>query len=159
MLKCCRPSTLNQQLALGAIELTIGSRTVFRDQREGMGRGRGSGAKAISSDPGSRRLIPKNGGSLRMTLDELRYQVAMGSRILSMTGVAAGVRASMGHVSLRDPNDANRFVVKGRGYEIDVLSRMRPENMVVCDLRGYLLDGPPGVLQCNEVMIHACVLS
>ena len=92
-----------------------------------------------------------------MTLDELRFQVALGSRILSLTGVAAGVRASMGHVSLRDPNDADRFVVKGRGYEIDVLSRMRPENMVVCDLRGHLLEGPPGVLQCNEVMIHACV--
>jgi len=92
-----------------------------------------------------------------MTLDEIRYQVALGSRILSMTGVAAGVRASMGHVSLRDPNDPNRFIVKGRGYEIDVLSRMRPENMVVCDLHGHLLDGPPGALQCNEVMIHACV--
>lgn len=92
-----------------------------------------------------------------MTLDELKYQAALGSRILSFTGLASGVRASMGHVSLRDPRDPNRFVVKGRGYAIDVLSRMRPENMVVCDLDGYLLDGPPGVLQCNEVMIYACV--
>lgn len=90
-------------------------------------------------------------------LDELRYQVALGSRILAMTGLAAGVRASMGHVSLRDPDNPDRFVVKGRGYDIDVLSRMQPENMVVCDLRGHLIEGPPGVLQCNEVMIHACV--
>lgn len=90
-------------------------------------------------------------------LNELRYQVALGSRILAMTGLAAGVRASMGHVSLRDPDNPDRFVVKGRGYDIDVLSRMVPENMVVCDLRGHLIEGPPGVLQCNEVMIHACV--
>jgi len=92
-----------------------------------------------------------------MTLDELKYEVAIGSRILSLTGLASGVRASMGHVSLRDPDDPNRFVVKGRGYKIDVLARMQPADMVVCDLDGYLLDGPPGVLQCNEVMIHASV--
>ena len=90
-------------------------------------------------------------------LDDIRYQVALGSRILAMTGLAAGVRASMGHVSLRDPDNPDRFVVKGRGYDIDVLSRMEPENMVLCDLRGHLLEGPPGVLQCNEVLIHACV--
>ena len=92
-----------------------------------------------------------------MTLDEVKYQVALGSRVLAMTGLAAGVRASMGHVSMRDPQNPDRFVVKGRGYAIDVLSRMIPENMVVCDLNGYLMEGPPGVLQCNEVMIHACV--
>ena len=80
-----------------------------------------------------------------MSLDDVKREVALGSRILSITGLASGVRASMGHVSLRDPSDPNRFVVKGRGYKIDVLSRMTPENMVVCDLNGYLLDGPPGV--------------
>lgn len=92
-----------------------------------------------------------------MTLDEMKHQVALGSHILALSGLAAGVRASMGHVSLRDPGDPDRFVVKGRGYAIDVLNRMQPENMVVCDLEGRLLDGPPGVVQCNEVMIHACV--
>jgi ribulose-5-phosphate 4-epimerase/fuculose-1-phosphate aldolase len=92
-----------------------------------------------------------------MTLDEIKYEVAIGSRILNLTGLAAGVRASMGHVSLRDPGNPDRFVVKGRGYEIDVLSRMQPKDIVVCDLGGYLIDGPPGVLQCNEVMIHASV--
>jgi ribulose-5-phosphate 4-epimerase/fuculose-1-phosphate aldolase len=92
-----------------------------------------------------------------MTLDDIKREVALGSRILGMTGLAAGIRSSMGHVSLRDPKDPNRFVVKGRGYPIDVINRMRPENMVVCDLDGRLLEGPPGVVQCNEVMIHACV--
>ena len=93
-----------------------------------------------------------------MTLDDVKHEVALGSRILAYTGLSAGIRSSMGHVSLRDPGDPKRFVVKGRGYPIDTLSRMRPENMVVCDLDGRLLDGPPGVVQCNEVMIHACVL-
>src|SRR5579862_7526032 len=93
-----------------------------------------------------------------MTLDEVKYEVALGSRIMTNIGLADGINASMGHVSLRDPSDPKRFVVKGRGYDIDVLARMRPEDMVVCDLNGYLVDGPPGVLQCNEVMIHACVL-
>ena len=74
---------------------------------------------------------------------------------VGLTGLAAGIRSSMGHVSRRDPNDPNRFVVKGRGYAIDTLNRMCPENMVVCDLDGRLLEGPPGVVQCNEVMIHA----
>ena len=58
-------------------------------------------------------------------LDALRREVAIGSRILALTGLASGVRASLGHVSVRDPGDPNRFVVKGRGYAIDVLSRMR----------------------------------
>src|ERR1700744_6232756 len=92
-----------------------------------------------------------------MTLDQVKHDVALGSRIMANIGLAEGINASMGHVSLRDPGDPNRFVVKGRGYDIDVLSRMRPEHMVVCNLGGYLIEGPPGVLQCNEVMIHASV--
>jgi ribulose-5-phosphate 4-epimerase/fuculose-1-phosphate aldolase len=91
-----------------------------------------------------------------MTLDQVKREVALGSRILALTGLAAGIRSSMGHVSLRDPSNPNRFVVKGRGYPVDVLHRMQPENMVVCDLDGRLLEGPPGVVQCNEVVIHAC---
>lgn len=67
------------------------------------------------------------------------------------------MRAALGHVSCRDTTDPGRFVVKGRGYAIDVLSRMLPENMVVCDLEGYLLEGPGGTLQCNEVKIHSCM--
>jgi ribulose-5-phosphate 4-epimerase/fuculose-1-phosphate aldolase len=67
------------------------------------------------------------------------------------------VRASLGHVSLRVPGDPERFVVKGRGYRMDVLSRMRPEDMVVCDLAGNWLDGPPYSLQCSEVKIHSCI--
>ena len=60
-------------------------------------------------------------------------------------------------MSLRVPGDPNLFVVKGRGYRMDVLSRMRPEDMVVCDLEGNWVDGPPYSLQCSEVKIHSCI--
>jgi L-fuculose-phosphate aldolase len=86
-----------------------------------------------------------------------RQAVAEGNRILSITGLSSGVRASMGHVSARDPDSPGRFIVKGRGYAIDVLARMLPGNMVVCDLDGMLLDGPRGAVPCNEVMIHASI--
>jgi ribulose-5-phosphate 4-epimerase/fuculose-1-phosphate aldolase len=92
-----------------------------------------------------------------MSLEELKRDVAIGNRILSITGLAAGVRAAMGHVSCRDSRNPERFVVKGRGYAIDVLSRMLPENMVVCDLDGRLIQGPAGIAQCNEVKIHSCI--
>jgi ribulose-5-phosphate 4-epimerase/fuculose-1-phosphate aldolase len=93
----------------------------------------------------------------RSSLEAAKLEAAIGNRILAEVGLAAGVRASLGHVSLRVPGDPNRFVVKGRGYRMDVLSRMRPEDMVVCDLEGNWLDGPPYSLQCSEVKIHSCI--
>jgi ribulose-5-phosphate 4-epimerase/fuculose-1-phosphate aldolase len=93
----------------------------------------------------------------RNSLEAAKLEAAIGNRVLAEVGLAAGVRASLGHVSLRVPGDPNRFVVKGRGYRIDVLSRMRPEDMVVCDLEGNWLDGPPYSLQCSEVKIHSCI--
>ena len=90
-------------------------------------------------------------------LDEVKSEVAIGNRILSELGLATGVRASLGHASMRIPSDPGKFVVKGRGYRMDVLSRMRPEEMVTCDLEGNWVDGPPNSLQCNEVKIHSCI--
>jgi L-fuculose-phosphate aldolase len=93
----------------------------------------------------------------RSSLDTAKIEAAVGNRLLAEFGLAAGVRASLGHVSRRVPGDPNLFVVKGRGYRIDVLSRMRPEDMVVCDLDGNWVDGPPYSLQCSEVKIHSCI--
>jgi ribulose-5-phosphate 4-epimerase/fuculose-1-phosphate aldolase len=93
----------------------------------------------------------------RSSLEAAKVEAAVGNRILAEVGLAAGVRASLGHVSMRLLDDPDRFVVKGRGYRIDVLSRMRPEDMVVCDLDGNWLDGPPYSLQCSEVKIHSCI--
>jgi len=93
----------------------------------------------------------------RVALETAKHEAAIGNRVLHELGLATGVRASHGHVSMRVPGDPEKFVVKGRGYRVDVLSRMRPEDMVVCDLDGSWLDGPPYSEQCGEVKIHSCI--
>ena len=93
----------------------------------------------------------------RASLEKAKFEAAIGNRVLSELGLATGIRASLGHTSMRVPDDPEKFVVKGRGYRVDVLSRMRPEDMVVCDLDGNWLDGPPDSSQCGEVKIHSCI--
>ena len=56
--------------------------------------------------------------------------------------------ASLGHASMSVPEVPDRFVIKGRGYQSDVISQMQPDDMVVVDLDGFLVEGPPGVTQC-----------
>jgi 3,4-dihydroxyphthalate decarboxylase len=89
--------------------------------------------------------------------EETKRQVAIANRILAEVGLCNGVTASLGHISMRVPEDPNRFIVKGRGYEVDALPRMRPDDMVVCDLEGYRIEAPPGGMQCFEVKIHSCI--
>jgi ribulose-5-phosphate 4-epimerase/fuculose-1-phosphate aldolase len=72
-------------------------------------------------------------------------------------GLATGVLASLGHSSMRVPSDPDKFIVKGRGYELDALSEMRPEDMIVCDREGFKVDGPPGSTQCFEVKMHSSI--
>jgi len=90
-------------------------------------------------------------------LDEVKTQVAIANRVLAELSLATGVTASLGHASMRVPSQPDTFVVKGRGYKIDALALMRPEDMVVCDLEGNRVDGPPGSMQCREVKMHSCV--
>lgn len=92
-----------------------------------------------------------------MTLDDVRRDVAAANRVLAEVGLATGVLASLGHASMRVPQVSDRFVVKGRGYRIDALAVMGAEDMVVCDLDGFITDGPAGVTQCFEVQMHACM--
>jgi ribulose-5-phosphate 4-epimerase/fuculose-1-phosphate aldolase len=87
----------------------------------------------------------------------VKDQVASANRVLAETGLAAGVLAANGHASMRVPEAPDRFVVKGRGYAMDALARMRPRDMVVCDLEGFLVEGPPGGTQCFEVKMHSCI--
>ena len=91
-------------------------------------------------------------------LENVKYQVAIANRILAITGLATGATASLGHASLRLPSDPNKFVVKGRGYAVDALARINPDQMVVCDIDGNLVDGPPGATQCFEVKMHSCIM-
>jgi ribulose-5-phosphate 4-epimerase/fuculose-1-phosphate aldolase len=93
----------------------------------------------------------------RSSMEEAKYHAAVGNRVLSELGLATGIRSALGHTSMRVPGDPEKFVVKGRGYRIDALSQMRPEDMVVCDLEGRWIDGPPYSSQCSEVKIHSCI--
>ena len=55
-------------------------------------------------------------------LDEVKYQVAVANRILAETGLSTHILASLGHASMRVPNQPDLFVVKGRGYKMDALA-------------------------------------
>ena len=59
-------------------------------------------------------------------IEEVKQEAAAGTHLLAMFGLSAGVRASLGHVSVRVPGQADRFVVKGRGYRTDALPAIRP---------------------------------
>jgi ribulose-5-phosphate 4-epimerase/fuculose-1-phosphate aldolase len=89
------------------------------------------------------------------TATNVKRDVAIANRVLWATGLCTGVTASLGHASMRLPDHPDRFLVKGRGYRMDALAAMRPEEMVTCDLEGNLLDGPPGATQCFEVKMHS----
>jgi ribulose-5-phosphate 4-epimerase/fuculose-1-phosphate aldolase len=86
---------------------------------------------------------------------DVKREVAIANRVLWATGLCAGITASLGHGSMRLPDQPDRFMVKGRGYKMDALAAMLPRDMVTCDLDGNLLDGPPGATQCFEVTMHA----
>jgi ribulose-5-phosphate 4-epimerase/fuculose-1-phosphate aldolase len=91
------------------------------------------------------------------TAVDVKREVAIANRVLWATGLSAGITASLGHASLRLPDRADRFLVKGRGYAMDALAAMRPEDMVTCDLEGNLVDGPPGATQCFEIKMHSWI--
>jgi ribulose-5-phosphate 4-epimerase/fuculose-1-phosphate aldolase len=90
-----------------------------------------------------------------MTLDEVKREVAIANRVLWATGLSTGITTSLGHASRRLPDQPEGFVVKGRGYKMDALAAMQPQDMVTCDLEGNLIDGPPGATQCFEVKMHS----
>ncbi len=92
-----------------------------------------------------------------MSRDDVKYKVAIANRILAELGLSSGLTNSLGHVSMRDPDAPDTFVVKGRGYDLDIVGLVRPEDMVVCNLDGYKVEAPAGVGQCYEVKIHSCI--
>ena len=91
-------------------------------------------------------------------IEGTKRQAAIANRILSEVGLAADELIGTGHVSIRVESEPDKFVVKGRGYAMDVLPRMRPSDMVLCDLDGYWLEGPPETTQCGEVKLHSAIL-
>src|SRR5438270_10435040 len=91
------------------------------------------------------------------TAVDVKREVAIANRVLWAVGLCTGVTASLGHASLRLPDRPDRFLVKGRGYKMDALAAMRPEDMITCDLEGNFIDGPPGSTQCFEVKMHSWI--
>lgn len=92
-----------------------------------------------------------------MSFDKTREQVAEANRVLAEYGLSSGAIAGHGHASMRVPEAPDRFVIKGRGAEVDVLARSRAEEMIVCDLEGYTLEAPPGFTPALEVKMHSCI--
>ena len=90
-------------------------------------------------------------------LENVKREVATANRVLANLGLATGLTAALGHASMRVPSEPNHFFVKGREYEFDALSIMEPDDMVMCDTEGFLIAGRPGLTQCSEVKIHACI--
>jgi ribulose-5-phosphate 4-epimerase/fuculose-1-phosphate aldolase len=90
-------------------------------------------------------------------LAEAKRQAAIANRVLADLGLSSGITATLGHASMRVPDDPDKFVIKGRGYTIDALAAMTPDQMVVCDLEGYRVDAPEGVTQCFEVKLHSTI--
>jgi ribulose-5-phosphate 4-epimerase/fuculose-1-phosphate aldolase len=90
-------------------------------------------------------------------LEDIKSEVAAANRVLANLGLAAGMTAALGHASMRVPSEPNHFFVKGREYEFDALAIMEPDDMVMCDTEGFLIAGRPGLTQCSEVKIHACI--
>ena len=86
--------------------------------------------------------------------DDVKYDVAVANRVLAETGLATGFRASLGHASMRIPNEPDKFVVKGRGYEVDALHSVSPYQMIVCDMDGNKVDGPPELLPVLQLILN-----
>lgn len=90
-------------------------------------------------------------------LEQVKQEVAAGNRVLANLGLATGLRAALGHASMRVPSEPNHFFVKGREYDFDALGIMEPSDMVMCDTEAFLIAGRAGLTQCSEVKIHACI--
>jgi ribulose-5-phosphate 4-epimerase/fuculose-1-phosphate aldolase len=89
-----------------------------------------------------RRILPVS------ILDEIRYQLALASRILAHEGVLD----AFGHVSLRHPDDPDRYL----------LSRSRsPQLVEPADVLEYTLDSEPVKPSAErmfaERVIHGCI--
>ena len=87
----------------------------------------------------------KSKGNYAVTLDDVRYDVALGNRILDQEGVLD----AFGHVSARHPTDPNRYL----------LSRSRAPGLIEpADIFEYTLDSAPVLKdmppQYSERVIH-----
>lgn len=88
---------------------------------------------------------------------EVRRKVWLANRAMHRFGLCEGSSSSLGHASMRLPDNPNLFMIKGREMAIDALAVVQPDEIIVCDLEGNLVAGKPGLTQVSEVKIHSCI--
>lgn len=86
----------------------------------------------------------------------LREKVAAACRILAVSGICTGVRAAVGHASARIPG-TDKILIKGRGYRLDGLEYMRPEDQIVIDLDCNIISAPKGIAPPGEVKLYTSI--
>ncbi len=82
--------------------------------------------------------------------DALRDTLTNAGRVLAMEGQGDYVA---GHISVRLPNDPERFLMKPAGIGLE---EMTPDNIVTVDIEGKKVEG--SMSRHNEVFIHSEVL-
>lgn len=92
-----------------------------------------------------------------MSFEAEKAQVAEANRVLAAVGLSTGAVAGHGHVSMRLPEQPDRFVMKGRGGVVDVLATATAEDMVICDMDAFTVERTGSTTPAFEVMMHACI--
>lgn len=93
---------------------------------------------------------------MKKTESDHREKVATACRILAASGICAGVTAAAGHASVRIPG-TNKILIKGRGYPLEGLEYMRPQDMIVIDLDCNIKSAPKGIAPPGEIKLYTHV--
>jgi len=89
----------------------------------------------------------------KITVKELRRQVALSCRILGARGVTLG---SFGHVSVRIPG-SDRILIKAKGPNEAALEYASEKDIITINIDGKVLEAPKGLDSPNETAMHLAV--
>ena len=89
----------------------------------------------------------------KITVKELRRQVALSCRILGARGVTLG---SFGHVSVRIPG-SDRILIKAKGPNEEALEYASEKDIITINIDGKVLEAPKGLDSPNETAMHLAV--
>lgn len=91
--------------------------------------------------------------SVSATLETLRGRIATACRIIGMLEMS---NPTQGHVSARVPGEA-RCLIRARGPQETGLRYTAPEDVIMVDFDGRMVEGPEGLAVPIEVFIHTAV--
>ncbi|HWP60873.1 MAG TPA: class II aldolase/adducin family protein [Candidatus Acidoferrales bacterium] len=97
--------------------------------------------------------MAKRAMAKKVSVKDLRKQVALSCRILGARGVTKG---SFGHVSVRIPG-TDRILIKAKGPDEEALEFARERDIITIDLDGKVLEAPKGLDSPNETAMHLAV--